>query len=90
MTDPEKFSKLSAKIIDEAISQAQEMGHTYVGSEHILLAVCALASTPVAAKLRPAMDRIRPLMPAVTLLALTVCTAFIVDASYNPFLYFRF
>lgn len=41
MTDPEKFSKLSAKIIDEAISQAQEMGHTYVGSEHILLAVCA-------------------------------------------------
>ena len=36
------------------------------------------------------LDRVRPLMPAVTLLALTVCTAFIVDASYNPFLYFRF
>ena len=41
MTEPEKFSKLSAKIVEEAISHAQEMGHTYVGSEHILLAISA-------------------------------------------------
>ena len=69
---------------------ADQMTWYLFRNNFILLAVCALASTPVAAKLRPAMDRIRPLMPAVTLLALTVCTAFIVDASYNPFLYFRF
>ena len=28
--------------------------------------------------------------PLLILLGLIVCTAFIVDATYNPFLYFRF
>ena len=69
---------------------ADQMTWFYFRGNIFLLAACALASTPVAVKLRPVLDRVRPLMPAVTLLALTVCTAFIVDASYNPFLYFRF
>ena len=28
--------------------------------------------------------------PALMLLSLVVCTAYLVDGSYNPFLYFRF
>jgi len=30
------------------------------------------------------------LAPAFCLVVLVLCTAYLVDASYNPFLYFRF
>ena len=35
----EKFNKKAVRIIDSAVSLASELGHTYVGSEHILLAI---------------------------------------------------
>lgn len=35
----EKFTKKSAEIIEGAINLASEMGHTYVGSEHLLLSI---------------------------------------------------
>ena len=58
----------------------------------VLLAVCAAACTPIA---RTRMNFLKNntfamARPLLVLLALIVCTAFIVDASYNPFLYFRF
>lgn len=39
MINTDKFTKRSLKIIDNAIDLASEMGHTYVGTEHILLAI---------------------------------------------------
>jgi alginate O-acetyltransferase complex protein AlgI len=61
-----------------------------------LLAVGALAATPLPARLFHKLgdSRASVLMqwaePALCLLAMVLCTAYLVDASYNPFLYFRF
>ena len=64
----------------------------YLRDNLVLLFVCILACTPIAkTKLNPLNHKAgRVLIPVLTVLALFVCTAFIVDASYNPFLYFRF
>lgn len=35
----EKFTKKSAQIIDNAVILASKLGHTYVGSEHLLLSI---------------------------------------------------
>ena len=48
MTDPEKFTKKSTRLIEGAVSEAQELGHTYVGSEHLLLSICADGTTAAA------------------------------------------
>ncbi len=61
----------------------------------VLLIVCILASTPV---LKNAWGWIQQktngkgtyLAPLAAAFTLILCTAFIVDATYNPFLYFRF
>lgn len=39
MINTDKFNKKSVKIIEDAVRLASEMGHTYIGSEHILLAI---------------------------------------------------
>ena len=39
MINTDKFTKKAAEMIDGAVDIASEMGHTYVGSEHILLAM---------------------------------------------------
>lgn len=39
MVNSEKFTRRSLSIIDKAIEYASELGHTYVGSEHILLSI---------------------------------------------------
>ena len=57
-----------------------------------LLAILTVGSTPLAKAL---WEKLAPrwrglLAPALTLAALVLCTASLVDASYNPFLYFRF
>ena len=41
MINSEKFTRRSLSIIDEAIEYASELGHTYVGSEHILISIIA-------------------------------------------------
>ena len=57
-----------------------------------LLAVLAVGSTPLASRLWARLgERGRSLLgPALVLVGLILCTASLVDASYNPFLYFRF
>jgi alginate O-acetyltransferase complex protein AlgI len=64
----------------------------YLRDNIVLLLVCAIASTPIANSrwnfLRSEKGKL--LIPALTVIGLVICTAFIVDASYNPFLYFRF
>ena len=63
-----------------------------VGGSLALLVICAVACTPVAkSRFNFLKDRSFALaQPLLVLLVLAACTAFIVDASYNPFLYFRF
>ena len=58
----------------------------------VLLVLLAVASTPLAARLyRRIPERIRSVLSPVLMLAgLTVSTAYLVNSTYNPFLYFRF
>ena len=58
----------------------------------VVLALLVLGSTNLAADLwkRLPQRAAKILTPALMLLGLTVCTAYLVDGSYNPFLYFRF
>ncbi|MBR1824301.1 MAG: ATP-dependent Clp protease ATP-binding subunit, partial [Ruminococcus sp.] len=44
----DKFTKRSVRIIDSAVELASELGHTYVGSEHILLAIASEGGTTAA------------------------------------------
>ena len=64
----------------------------FLRSNLLMMAVCAIACTPIAKSdfniLK--MRNFQILTPLFILLGLLACTAFIVDASYNPFLYFRF
>ena len=57
-----------------------------------LLALLAVGSTPLAARIWSRLgERGRSLLgPVLVLGGLILCTAALVDASYNPFLYFRF
>ena len=64
----------------------------YLRSYLPMLLTAAAASTPLAKKL---WDRLgeKPrlaLLPILLLTGLLLCTAYLVDATYNPFLYFRF
>ncbi|MDE7219198.1 MAG: MBOAT family protein [Oscillospiraceae bacterium] len=56
------------------------------------LAILTIGSTPLAKKLWDRLgDRARSVLaPVLVLAALILCTASLVDAGYNPFLYFRF
>ena len=68
-----------------------------LGSCATLLAIAALGATPLPKKLHAAVQSSRTgakllavLEPAALVALLAVCTAFLVDGSFNPFLYFRF
>ena len=64
----------------------------YVTSYLPILLVAAVASTPLGAglyhKLKPRAAEV--VCTALVLAGLVVCTAYLVDGTYNPFLYFRF
>ena len=64
----------------------------YLRSYLPALAVLCVGATPLPAlafrKLPPKVRR--GAVPALVVLGLLLCTAYLVDASYNPFLYFRF
>lgn len=48
MLNTDKFTKKSLKIIEGAVRSASELGHTYVGSEHLLLAISDCGSSKAA------------------------------------------
>ena len=63
----------------------------------VVLALAVLGATPLPAMLWKKAQEIKPLAPVLavveplcTLALLALCTAFLVDGSFNPFLYFRF
>ena len=64
----------------------------YLTSYLPILVIAAVASTPVGVNLfRKLPEKGRQVCGVVlTLAGLLVCTAYLVDGTYNPFLYFRF
>ena len=64
----------------------------YLTSYLPILAVAVLASTPLGVRLYHKLPQwTAQIAGAVLVLAgLTLCTAYLVDGTYNPFLYFRF
>lgn len=64
----------------------------YLGSFAVILIIAVIACTPLGKNIFnkfPVMVR-QMAAPALIVLALAVSTAYLVDATYNPFLYFRF
>lgn len=69
----------------------------YLKSYAVILVVAVFGATPLMSELAKAVDksriggRIKNIAEPCTLIALlSVCTAFLIDGSFNPFLYFRF
>ena len=54
--------------------------------------IAAVASTPLVTKLwkKLPVKAVKAALPVVLLAGLVFSTAYLVDATYNPFLYFRF
>ena len=64
----------------------------YLRSYLPLLVIAGVGSTPLLSKLWHKLPRkaAAVAMPVLLLAGLMVCTGYVVDATYNPFLYFRF
>ena len=64
----------------------------HLRSYALLLVILCVAATPLGKNLWNRLDeKTRSvLVPILVMAALILCTASLVDASYNPFLYFRF
>ena len=64
----------------------------YARSFGPILLIACLAATPLAKKLWEKLPKQARaiLLPVLLLAGLVLCTAYLVDATYNPFLYFRF
>jgi alginate O-acetyltransferase complex protein AlgI len=59
----------------------------YLRNYAAVIIICALASTPVAKVFGKRLEKFAPIL---TVLALLLCTAYLVNSTYNPFLYLRF
>lgn len=62
----------------------------YVRSYAVLFIIAAIGSTPMMKHLCKKQTWMVYLEPLVWIVLLIVCTAYLVDGSFNPFLYFRF
>jgi len=64
----------------------------YLGSFFPMLVILTVASTPLAANLWKKLPKkgAQVVLPVLLMLGLLLSTAYLVDATYNPFLYFRF
>ncbi len=64
----------------------------YLRSYKILLIIAAIGTTPLPYKLVSKLDRRAAvvLQPLYVIILLVISTAYLVDGSFNPFLYFRF
>ena len=69
----------------------------YLKSYAVILAIAVVGSTPLPKKLISMAKKnkygkyiVNALEPLVCIVLLAVCTAFLIDGSFNPFLYFRF
>ena len=64
----------------------------YLGSYAITFVIAILAATPLGSRLYSKLPgkAKRFAAPALIVAALVICTAYLVDATYNPFIYFNF
>ena len=62
----------------------------YLKSYGLLLAVAAVGAPPLVRNTAARLEKVGLLRLAVAAALLLVCTAYLVDGSFNPFLYFRF
>lgn len=69
----------------------------YLRSYLVVLIIAAIGATPLPKKLACAAEKnkyagtaLSIAEPVLLIMLLTVCTAFLIDGSFNPFLYFRF
>ena len=44
---PWDFAAILEPLLQQAEHEAKELGHNYVGSEHLVLAICAIAASPL-------------------------------------------
>lgn len=62
-----------------------------LSSNLVSLLIAVVACMPFAARLgRKILEKRPMIMALVSIIALIICTAYLVDSAYNPFLYFRF
>ena len=65
----------------------------YLKSYALLLILAAIGCTPAVKRYAQSFDALQistVLRPIISLTLLVICTAYLVDGSFNPFLYFRF
>ena len=64
----------------------------YLLTYGVTFVIAIFAATPAGAKIWHKLPKkfVRVAAPVIILLALIISTAYLVDASYNPFLYFNF
>lgn len=67
----------------------------FIASNIVIFLICIFASTDIFGKFTAAFRKKKKKLyagvtPAVTAVVLLLCTSYLVDATYNPFLYFRF
>ena len=67
----------------------------YLYTNALLFIVLAICSTPIiGSRIKRLKDSLKfrgnIIIPIIFMVILFICTAYLVDESYNPFLYFRF
>ena len=69
----------------------------YLKSNLVLLIVAAVGATPLPKRIYEKIERtaggsrvLAVLTPIATVASIAVCTAYLIDGSFNPFVYFRF
>ncbi len=91
------FSQIAAMFGGGSLPAVTPESLYILKSYGIILVIAVICATPFPKKLAAAMERGRytgkvlcAAEPMVLLALLTVCTAYLIDGSFNPFLYFRF
>ena len=92
ITDFSKMSTYLGSMFGATGVFANGLTAYYLRDNIVLLIACVIASTPAAKTKYNILnsEKGRNWVPVLVVIAMIICTAFIVDASYNPFLYFRF
>lgn len=91
------FSRISAMFGGQALPVLTVESVYYLKSYLVILALALIGATPLPKKLAALAGKGRYTRvachiaePVACLVLLTVCTAYLIDGSFNPFLYFRF
>lgn len=91
------FSRISAMFGGQALPVITAESVYYLRSYLVILALALIGATPLPKKLAALAGKGRYTRvachiaePVACLVLLTVCTAYLIDGSFNPFLYFRF